>query len=146
VPVYAGMKALLAHNLALQDDALVTGFIWSETPAIEPPTNKEGDWWLCLPIDFDTSKAPSDSTKATNDLIANNGKRVIEVKGLKITIGAEKLANVGTRPSEGQDDEFLIEHKSGTTLKIAADGSLSIEAKSVSIKGDVTIDGNVDIK
>jgi hypothetical protein len=127
VPVYAGMKALLAHNLALQDDALVTGFIWSETPAIEPPTNKEGDWWLCLPIDFDASKPPADDTKAANDLTANNGKRVIEVKGLKITIGAEKLANVGTRPSEGQDDEFLIEHKKAR-IKISADGNIEMTA------------------
>lgn len=145
-PVYAGMKALLTHNLALHDDALVTGFIWSEEPKIEPPKNKEGDWWLCLPVDFDGSKPPADDTKAANDLIANNGKRVIEVKGLKITVGADKLANVGTRPTEGEDHEFLIEHKSGTMLKIAADGSLTIEAKNVSIKGDVTIEGNVDIK
>jgi hypothetical protein len=128
-PVYAGMKALLTHNLALHDDALVTGFIWSEAPKIEPPKNKEGDWWLCLPIDFDTSKPPTDNTKATNDLIANNGKRVIEVKGLKITIGADKLANVGTRPSEGEDDEFLIEHKKAK-IKIGADGNIEMTADS----------------
>jgi len=146
VPVYQGMKALLSHNLNLPDDALVTGFLWSEKPTVEPPKNKAGDWWLCLPIDFDSSSPPTDSTKAVNDLIANNGKRVIEVKGLKITIGADKLPNVGVRPSEGKDDEFLIEHKSGTKLQIAADGSLSIEASSVSIKGDVTIEGNVEIK
>ena len=144
VPVYPGMKALLAHNLALLDDALVAGFIWSETPAIEPPKSKEGDWWLCLPIDFVTK--PSDSTKAANDLIANNGKRVIETKGLKITVGTDSLRNVGERPEEGGDDEFVIEHKSGTRIAIAADGSLSIEAASVSIKGDLTVEGNVDIK
>ncbi|HJZ79323.1 MAG TPA: hypothetical protein VKD91_03225 [Pyrinomonadaceae bacterium] len=146
VPVYPGMKALLSHNLNLPDDALVTGFLWSEKPTLEPPKNKTGDWWLCLPIDFDSSNPPTDSTKAVNDLIANNGKRVIEVKSLKITVGADKLPNVGARPSAGEDDEFLIEHKSGTRLKIAADGSLSIEASSISIKGDVTIEGNVEIK
>lgn len=145
-PVYPGMKALLAHNLNLHDDALVVGFLWSERPAIEPPQNNDGDWWLCLPIDFDTTSPPADSTKAVNDLIANNGKRVIEVKGLKITIGADKLPNVGARPSEGEDDEFLIEHKSGTKFKIAADGALTIEASSVSIKGDVTIEGSVEVK
>lgn len=127
VPVYPGMKALLTHNLNLQDDALVTGFIWSEKPAIEPPKNKEGDWWLCLPIDFNTANPPSDSTKAANDLTANNGKRVIEVKGLKITVGNEKLKNVGERPSEGEDDEFLIEHKNAK-IKIAADGSIEMTA------------------
>ncbi len=146
VPVYPGMKALLSHNLNLPDDALVTGFLWSEKPTLEPPKNKEGDWWLCLPIDFDSSNPPTDATKAANDLIANNGKRVIEVKGLKITVGKDSLPNVGERPAEGENDEFLIEHKSGTTFKIAADGSLSIEASKVSIKGDVTIEGNVEIK
>jgi hypothetical protein len=146
VPIYPGMKALLTHNLNLPDDALVTGFLWSEKPTLDPPQNKVGDWWLCLPIDFDTSKPPSDSTRATNDLIANNGNRVIEVKGLKITIGKDSLRSVGERPAEGEDDEFLIEHKSGTKLKIAADGSLSIEASRVSIKGDVAIEGNVEIK
>jgi hypothetical protein len=145
-PVYPGMKALLAHNLNLHDDALVVGFLWSEKPAFEPPQNKDGDWWLCLPIDFDTTNPPADSAKAVNDLIANNGKRVIEVKGLKITVGADKLPNVGARPNEGADDEFLIEHKSGTKFKIAADGAITIEANSVSIKGDVTIEGNVEIK
>ncbi|MEI7993347.1 MAG: hypothetical protein WCH01_00455 [Methylococcaceae bacterium] len=146
VPVYQGMKALLAHNLNLPDDALVTGFLWSEKPNIEPPKNHEGDWWLCLPIDFDSSSPPKDDTKAANDLISNNGKRVIQVKGLKITIGTKMLSSVGTRPKEGEDNEFLIEHTSGTKLHIASDGSLSIEASKISIKGNVTIEGNVEIK
>jgi len=146
VPVYPGMKAALHHNVNLPDDVLVTGFIWSEQPLIEPPKNKEGDWWLCLPIDFDASNPPGDSTKAVNDLIANNGKRVIEVNGLKITIGQSKLPNVGARPSEGADDEFLIEHKSGTKFTIAADGALAIEAQNISLKGNVTVEGKVDVK
>ncbi len=146
VPVYPGMKALLSHNLGLADDALVTGFLWSEKPALEPPKSEEGDWWLCLPVDFDNSNLPTDSTKAANDLTTNKGNRVIEVKGLKITIGKDKLASVGTRPTPGEDDEFLIEHKSGTKFQISSDGSLSIEASKVSIKGDVTIEGNVEIK
>lgn len=146
VPVYPGMRALLSHNLNMRDDALVSGFIWSERPANEPPKGKEGDWWLCLPIDFDAKSPPADDTKAVNDLTANNGKRVIEVKGLKITVGADKLPSVGVRPAEGADDEFLIEHKSGARIRIADDGALSIEASSISIKGDVTIEGNVDIK
>lgn len=146
VPVYPGMKALVGHNLGLADDALVTGFIWSEEPAFEPPSNQPGDWWLCLPVDFDASSPPGDNTRAANDLTANNGKRVIEVKGLKITVGSSRLGTVGARPGEGGDDEFLIEHQSGTTLKIAADGSLSITAATISLKGDVTIEGNVDIR
>ena len=146
VPIYPGMKAILNHNLNLQDDALITGFTWSEDPAIEPPKNNEGDWWLCLPVDFDKSNPPEDSTKAVNDLIANNGKRVIELKGLKITIGNDKLSDVGKRPSEGADDEFLIEHKSGTRFKIASDGAITIESENILIKSDITIEGNLEIK
>jgi hypothetical protein len=145
-PVYPGMKAALIHNLDLPDDALVAGFLWSETPALPPPSNKTGDWWLCLPIDFDASAPPADSTKAVNDLTSQNGKRVIEAKGLKITVGSSSLKTVGTRPEEGADDEFLIEHSSGTKFSIGSDGSLTIEAKSISIKGDVSIEGNVEIK
>lgn len=145
VPIYPGMKAILNHNLNIQDDALIAGFTWSEKPPIEPPKNNEGDWWLCLPIDFDKSNPPKDGTKAVNDLIANNGKRVIELKGLKITIGNDKLSDVGKRPSEGNDDEFLIEHKSGTKFQIASDGTLTIEAAKISIQGDITIKGNVDV-
>jgi hypothetical protein len=146
VPVYEGMKAHLSHNLGLQDDVLIDGFIWSETPVIEPPKNKAGDWWLCLPIDFNTANPPSDSTKAVNDLIANNGKRLIQLKGLKITIGASTLPSVGDRPEEGADDEFLIEHKSGTTLKIAEDGKVTIEAENIEITGDVAITGDLKVQ
>jgi len=139
----------LSHNLSLEDDAMVSGFIWSKRPVIEPPQNKAGDWWLCLPVfadDYDGSSPPSDSTKAANDLVGKSGKRVIEAKGLKITVGADKLGTVGSRPTEGDDDVFLIEHKSGTTFQIAADGALAISASKLSIKGDVTIEGNVEIK
>ena len=143
VPVYKGMKAALSHSLKLQDDVLVNGFIWSQTPAITPPSNKAGDWWLCLPIDFDAASPPTDSTKAVNDLTANNGKRVMQFKGMKISIGASTLPNVGARPEEGADDELLIEHKSGTILKIAEDGKITIEASSLEITGDVTLTGDL---
>ena len=169
VPVYKDMKAVITHNRGLGDDGMVTGFIWSDksagdpppdaadksaskgpvipdTPAIEPPASKVGDWWLCLPVDYDGTAPPSDTTKAANDITANNGKRVIEAKGLKITIGADKLGNVGVRPTEGDDNVFLIEHKSGTSFLIADDGTLTITASKVSIKGDLTVEGNVEIK
>jgi len=145
VPVYPGMKALLSHNLNLPDDALVTGFLWSEKPAIEPPQSKEGDWWLCLPIDFDSSKPPKDDTKAVNDLITNDGKRVIEVTGLKITVGKDKLGNVGTRPDCGDEDVFLIEHKKAS-ISIASDGGIEIVADSQSSKGKITVSSQGDIE
>lgn len=144
-PVYPGMKAVLGHNLNLEDDALVVGFLWSEQPAIAPPQNQPGDWWLCLPIDFDTSQPPADDTKAANDLTANDGKRVIEVKGLKITVGAERLGNVGARPAAGADDEFLIEHKKAR-IHVAADGSIVIVADSQADKGKVSIAASGEIR
>lgn len=148
VPVYPGMKALVGHNLGLANDGVIAGFLWSEKPAITAPENKPGDWWLCLPIDFDPSNPPTDQTKAVNDITTNTGTRVIELKGLKITVGTGKLATVGKRPIEGADDEFLIEHASGTRLRIASDGALTIDASkaSLTIRGDVVIEGTLEIK
>ncbi|WP_373652557.1 hypothetical protein [Schlesneria sp. DSM 10557] len=163
-PVYPGMKAVVTHNLGLADDALVTGFIWSENPPFEPPRNEPGDWWLCLPVNFD-GKTPTSATNAANDLISNRGHRVIEVSGLRITTGTSTLGTVGNRPEEGNDDEILIEHKpsgstfhidpdgaitisgrSGSKFQIDKNGTLSLEANTITIKGDVTITGNVDIQ
>jgi len=129
VPVYKGMKAILGHNQNLKDDALVTGFIWSQTPAYPPPASNAGDWWLCLPIDFDPANPPGDSTKAANDLTANNGHRTIEAKGLRIVVGASKLGNIGVRPTEAADDELLIEHAQAQ-IRIGSDGTIEMKASS----------------
>src|SRR5262249_24750279 len=67
-PVSPGMKAVVVHNRAQASDAIVTGYIWSKQPDFPPPDNHSGDWWLCLPIDFDATQPPSDSTKAVNDI------------------------------------------------------------------------------
>jgi hypothetical protein len=145
VPAYPGMKAVLGHNLALSDDVIVTGFLWSESPEIEPPQNQTGDWWLCLPIDFPTGQPPENSTKAINDLSAHDGRRVIQAKGLRITVGEGTLPNIGERPEEGAADELLIEHASGTVFRIAPDGTLTIEASQIELKGDVRVEGSVEV-
>lgn len=145
VPVYKGMKAVMAHNRALEQDSIVTGYIWSDTPAITPPANQPGDWWLCLPADYTDSALPTDSTKSTNDLTANNGKRVIQVKGLKIIVGSDLLTPVGKRPEPGDDDEFLIQHKKAS-IKISADGSLEIMADAAAQHGKITISSSGDIQ
>jgi hypothetical protein len=183
-PVYPTMKALVAHNLGSADDGIVTGYLWSTQPAFPPPPNHAGDWWLSLPIDLDPTSLPSDQTqftriddwekfdwtkfdqtKAVNDLTASNGHRVIEIKGLKISVGAGKLAAVGTRPGDGPDDDFLIEHASGTSVHIDSNGALTITASgtsvqidshgaltidasnaSLTIKGTVVIEGSLEIK
>jgi hypothetical protein len=107
--------------------------MWSETPAIEPPPSKRGDWWLCLPVD--ESGKPTASTKAANDLTAENGHRTIEAKGLRIAVGASKLVTVGTRPTEAEDDVLLIEHASAK-IKIGSDGTIEMTA---SASGGVTL-------
>jgi hypothetical protein len=147
-PVYPGMKAVVLHNRASASDGIVSGYVWSKQPDFAPPESQAGDWWLCLPVDFDATQPPGDSTKAANDLTGNNGKRVVEVKGLKITVGSGKLGTVGTRPTQGDDDEFLIEHSSGTSVHIDSSGALTIDASSSSftIKGDVVIQGSLEIK
>jgi hypothetical protein len=131
-PVYPGMKAVMLHNRALASDGLIAGYLWSKQPDFPPPPNQAGDWWLCLPIDFKATQPPTDQTKAVNDLTANNGCRVIELKGLKITVGADGLKEIGNRPTPGDAEVCTIAHASGAvvTLKkgeidvqINADGS-----------------------
>ena len=117
-PVYPGMKALTLHNRGITSDGVVAGYLWSKDPDFPPPSNQAGDWWLCLPIDFDATQPPADSTKAANDLTANDGCRVIELKGLKITVGADALNTVGNRPNTGDPEQCTIAHASGAMVTI----------------------------
>lgn len=127
-PVYAGMKALLVHNRAIASDGVVAGYIWSKQPDFPPPPNQAGDWWLCLPIDFDATKPPGDSTKAANDLTANDGRRVIELKGLKITVGADGLKAIGNRPTPGDAEVCTIAHASGPVITVKS-GEIDVQMK-----------------
>lgn len=150
MPVYPGMKVLLAHNLGLPGDVLSLGALWSETPAYEPPPAEPGDWWLCLPVNPQGTGAdglgpPADSTKATNDLTGKSGERVIEAKSLTIRIGGSALGNIGARPALGAADTFVIEHKSGTTITIDANGKVTIDATEVEVTGNLTVGGDARI-
>ena len=171
-PVYPTMKALVAHNLGLATDGIVTGYIWSTLPDLPPPTNELGDWWLCLPIDFDaklllppdqTKNADGtafdwkkfdwsnfDKTKAVNDLTASNGCRVIELKGLKITVGADRLKEIGTRPTPGDAEECTIAHASGavvTTKKAEIDVDTGSGPKlTLSSSGITLTDGKLNVQ
>jgi hypothetical protein len=117
-PVYPGMKAMVVHNRALANDGIVAGYVWSKQPDFAPPPNKPGDWWLSLPIDFDATQPPQDSTNAVNDLTANDGRRVVELKGLKIMVGASGLKPVGSRPDPGDAEVCTIAHASGAVVTI----------------------------
>lgn len=142
VPVYPKMRALLAHNNGLTNDALVAGFVWPENPKAERPPNDAGDYWLCLPTGLDGNGLPTG--KSVDDLTDASGFRAINIKGLKIAIGDSLLEALGERPAPPTDESFEIEHTSGTKVKIAADGKIEITAadKDVAItagSGKVTI-------
>jgi hypothetical protein len=128
VPVYEGMRAVLAHNRSLTNDALVTGFLWSEDPKLEPPANQPGDYWLCLPTGVAANKPVG---KGVNDLTDKSGQRVIQARGLKIQVGDTLLPEVGVRPTVPPDltGRVVVEHQSGTTITIDSGGAVTIETK-----------------
>jgi hypothetical protein len=149
-PVYPGMKALLLHNRAVASDGIVAGYIWSKQPDFAPPPNQAGDWWLCLPIDFDATQPPTDSTNAVNDLTTNTGCRVIELKGLKITVGASGLKSVGNRPTPGDAETCTIAHASGAVITVK-NGEIDVDtgagAKlSMSSSGITMTDGTLNVQ
>ncbi len=128
VPVYQGMRALLNQVRGSRDDTVVTGFLWANEPTMSPPPAHDGDWWLCLPTAVSGSP-PLPSGAGANDLTAADGRRVIEAPGLSITVGKEKCTAVGTRPTEGPADVFLITHASGTTIQVDATGNVTVDGK-----------------
>ena len=84
--------------------------------------------------------------KGVNDLTDKSGLRVIEAKGLSIFVGDTDLPEVGDRPKKEHfpsAQTIEIKHQSGTKIKIADDGALTIESasgKTISIKiGNNTI-------
>jgi hypothetical protein len=140
VPVYPGMRALLAHNRGLVNDAVIAGFLWPENPRSEPPKNEPGDYWLCLPTELGADGRPIG--KGVNDLTDKSGLRVIQVKALHVLVGTDKLGDVGARPAVPAENTIVIEHQSGSKITIGSDGSLLIETsqKDISLtNGSVTL-------
>jgi len=133
VPVYPGMRALLAHNRGLVNDAVITGFLWAENPKADRPKNEKGDYWLCLPTKL-TNDLPDGP--GVHDLIDEKGMRVIESKALRIFIADQKLTAVGDRPAPPKTAKTLsIEHEGGTTVVIDDTGKLTITTD----KKDITL-------
>lgn len=128
VPVYPGMRALLSQVRGARGDSVVSGFLWANDPPMDRPPAKDGDWWLCLPTQVNGSP-PRPTGVGANDLTAADGRRVIEVPGLSIAIGKDKCTPLGERPAEGPADEFLITHKTGTTIRIDSDGNVTVDGK-----------------
>lgn len=149
VPVYPGMRALLAHNLGLTNDAVVAGFLWpEENPAYDRPKNLPGDYWLCLPTELDENQQPAG--KGVNDLTDQSGLRVIEARGLRILVGNDKLQDVGERPSVPEAQTIVIEHQSGTKISIGSNGALNIVVPQQETKTETSIqigsDGALNIE
>ena len=126
VPVYEGMRAVLNQVRSVRDDAVVTGFLWSNDPKMDHPPAKPGDWWLCLPTEVSGSP-PLPKGVAANDLTAADGRRVVETTGLSIVVGEAACTELGTRPTEGAADVLLIEHALGTSIEISATGAITID-------------------
>ncbi|MET7479561.1 hypothetical protein ABZT17_35080 [Streptomyces sp. NPDC005648] len=124
VPVYPGMRALLAHNRGDVNDAVLAGFLWPDNPATRRPANEPGDYWLALPTGLGDDGRPAGP--GANDLTDRSGRRVIQTAGLHILVGGDALPEVGTRPKPPDDDTITIEHHSGTTITVAADGAVTI--------------------
>lgn len=150
VPVYEGMRALLNQVRDSRDDSVVTGFLWANNPQMARPQSQDGDWWLCLPTEVSgTPKLPTG--KGVNDLVAADGRRVIEAVGLKVSVGKKACSEVGKRPTEGDADVLLISHSSGTTIQVDKDGNVTVDGKGKSVSlacGGATLtvgDGKVSI-
>lgn len=149
VPVYPTMRAVLAHNRGLVNDAVVTGFLWAENPQHRRPQSKPGDYWLCLPTKI-TNDVPEG--EAANDLTSADGLRVIEVKGLRIVVGNGNRTEVGTRPAPPKERMVVIEHDSKTSITITDSGAVEIKTadKDITISagaGKVTLEAKtVEVK
>jgi hypothetical protein len=124
VPVYPGMRALLAHNRGAVNDAVLAGFLWPDNPLLRRPPNQPGDYWLALPTGLGADGRPVGP--GANDLIDARGRRVVQVTGLQILVGADALPEVGTRPHPPDDNTITIEHHSGTRITVGADGAVTI--------------------
>ena len=75
-------------------------------------------------------------------LVDARGTRVIQARGLHIVVGTSALPEVGTRPTVPADDTVTIEHASGTTITIDAQGAVSVTTKQKKItlgNGQVTL-------
>ncbi|MFE2323351.1 hypothetical protein ACFXD5_05395 [Streptomyces sp. NPDC059385] len=139
-PVYPGMRALLAHNRNLVNDAAVVGWLWPRTPGARAPAPEPGDYWLALPTGTGSDGQPTGP--GVNDLTDAKGGRVIQARGLHILVGTPKLPQVGTRPTPPDDDSVTIEHHTGTTIEIDPEGAVTVRTKGSGIKltnGTVTL-------
>jgi hypothetical protein len=156
IPRYPGMRVLLVHRNAEDDDPIDVGAI--HNPAnFENSTVAAGDWWLILPVGVDESArstATDDTTDiedhtgaVTHDLIDADGNRIINTAELTLRVGRESLINAGERPERPADEDSLtIEHVDGAaSIIIAADGAITLQAHNGDASVTMNADGSVTI-
>lgn len=139
IPHYPGMRVAMLHYQGEPADAMVAGCLWDENN--EPQKGELGDWWLCLPTNVQTAESVADSGgaedpkgKGSHDLIDKDGKRVINVRGFRITIGERLMKDIGERPQTGGPEELEILYEKGSgdspakkaCIKIDSDGNIEI--------------------
>jgi hypothetical protein len=155
LPRYPGMRVMLLNHRSNDADPVEIGALW-QTPdgeASRTPTNTQtGDWWLILPAYGDSAPpgpadgtdavAPDTGLKASHDLIAASGERVIEVNGFTIrAFEAGSMNGPADRPAGAASDAdkggILIEQvDGGSTIKMLKDGTVEIVAG-----GDLSLSG-----
>ncbi|MFJ2211581.1 hypothetical protein ACIQVO_04005 [Streptomyces sp. NPDC101062] len=126
-PVYPGMRALLAHNRGLVNDAVVVGYLWPRTPGARAPSPEPGDHWLALPTGLGPDGRPFGP--GVNDLTDAKGGRIVQARGLRVGVGTKALPQVGVRPTPPGDDTLTIEHHTGTTIAIDTTGAVTVSTK-----------------
>lgn len=146
VPHYPGMRVVSLHYREEPQNAVVTGALWENGKA---PESHLGDWWLSLPTNLagtgveagsggDPATAPAPRDEASHDLIDGRGNRVIEVRGLRISVGKALMTKVGERPTDAASDQVVIEHATAQA-RIAIDSCGNIE---ISTGADLTLAAN----
>jgi hypothetical protein len=132
VPHYPGQRVLDVHLGGIEADAIVAGSLWTDG---NEPVSEPGDWWLNLPVGWENRESETRAAEAsvptggeaTNDLTDGDGGRVIEVKGLRISVGADALGTAGTRPGAATAEVVRIEHPAGgASIAIDEDGNITM--------------------
>jgi hypothetical protein len=155
LPRYPGQRVLLADKGGGRE-VVDTGSVWEDS--VTPPA-QPGDWWLILPITVPTddltptqTAAPPAIGEACHDLIDADGRRVVEVAGLRLRV-VDTPTNSDERPDPGQTGGFVLENtKAGKTARIVLkdDGTVEITATGIKLDagaGDITLKAaNVKVK
>jgi hypothetical protein len=156
LPRYPGMRVMMLNHRSRDTDPVEIGALW-QTPDAQtsrtPANTQPGDWWLILPAYGDSTPpgpasgtdpvAPDPALKASHDLIAASGERVVEVNGFTIrSFDAASMNGPADRPQGATADAdkggILIEQvDGGSSIRMLKDGTVEIVAG-----GDLSLTGN----